>query len=138
MPEYLEETAIAAGYNVPLVDLDLITSLSADGVNFLPVQTIGKYVRGEKKFKASGAKAYSGFKAKTLASGLMTMAQFDYLVTTYEGPITLYSWLTGTTPVRFNAMLDMGDIDDYEPVNTIEHGWMLKDVLWSLSMIEVL
>lgn len=138
MPEYADVTSIGAGYNVALLDLDLISSIVGTDKAFLPVFTPGKYRRGEKRVRANGSPDRSGFKTKQLTSGLMTLAQFEYMIATYEGAVTLYGWLTTTTAVRFNAMLDMGDQADYETANTIEWGWCLRDVVWSLSNIEVL
>lgn len=138
MPEYDDIAAIGAGYNVALLDLDLITSLSVSSVPFLRVLSVGGYRRGNKRTKANGVPDRDGFKSTRLVSGFMTLAQFDYLLTTYEGAVTMYTWLGTTAPVRYNAVLDMGDVADYEAVNTTELGWGLQNVVWSLTRIEVL
>jgi len=138
MPEYPDIESIGAGYDVALVDLDIITSILGTDQLFLPVLTPAKHRRGEKRVRANGAPDRSGSASKQLTSGLMTLAQFQYLIDTYEGPVTLYSWLTTTTAVRYNAMLDMGDEADYTPVNSIKWGWCLKDVIWQLTMVKVL
>jgi hypothetical protein len=138
MPEYANIESIGAGYNVPLLDLDLITSIVGADKDFLPIRTPGKYARGEKKVMANGVPRRAGFASKQFTSGLMTLAQFEYLVANYEGQVTLYGWLTTTTPVRFNAVLDLGEQEDYDDENTIQWGWCLVDVIWNLTMIEVL
>lgn len=138
MPLYNDITAIGAGYDVALLDLDLISSIVGTDETFLPVRTPGKHRRGERHVMANGVPRRSGFQSKQYTSGLMTLAQFEYLVATYEGPITMYGWLTTTTDVRFNAILDLGDQADYTEVNTVEWGWCLQDVIWNLTRIQVL
>jgi hypothetical protein len=138
MPEYPDISAIGAGHNVALVDLDLITSILGTDQLFLPVRTPGKHRRGEKRVRANGIPDRSGFASKEFTSGLMTVAQFEYLIATYEGPVTLYSWLTTTTAVRYNAILDMGEQADYAEDNTVEWGWCLRDVVWKLTKIQVI
>lgn len=138
MSNYDDIVSIAAGYDVALVDLDLITSLSVGGVPFERVLTAGRYNRGEKRITASGMPVRSGYPSMTFVSSFMTLAQYDYLVTTYEGAITAYSWLGSTTPVRYNAVLDMGDVSGYDAVNSIRYGWGLRDVLWSLTRIRII
>lgn len=135
---YNDITAIGAGYDVPLIDLDLITSITGTDQLFLPVLSPGKHRRGEKFIMANGLPRRSGYQSKEYTSGLMTLAQFEYLVANYEGLVTLYGWLTTTSAVRFNAILDLGDQADYETVNTVEWGWVLKDVVWQLTKIQVL
>lgn len=138
MPEYEDITSLGAGYNVALVDLDLITSILGDDQNFLPVRTPGKHRRGERHVMANGVPRRAGFQSKQYTSGVMTLAQFEYLVANYEGPCTFYGWLTTTEPVRFNAILDLGEQADYTEQNTVEWGWVLTDVVWSLTRIQVL
>lgn len=137
MPLYPDITSIGAGFDVPLIDLDLITSLVGADQDFLPVRTPGKHRRGELFIMANGRPRRSGFQSKQYTSGLMTLDQFEYISATYVD-VTVYGWLTTTTPVRFNAYLDLGDQADYEPVNTVQWGWALKDVVWSLTKIQVL
>jgi hypothetical protein len=138
MPEYPDITAIGAGHNLDIGDLTLITALVEDDINSLPVLTPAKYRRGEKRVRANGAPDRSGNAIKRLTSGLMTLAQYEYVIDTFEGPVTIYSWLTLTTPILYNAYLDMGDQDDYEPVNTTRWGWCLKDVVWQLTKVQVI
>jgi hypothetical protein len=138
MPEYPDISAIGAGHNVPLIDLDLITSIVGTDQNFLPTREPGKYTRGEKRVMANGVPRRTGFASKQYTSGLMTLAQYEYLVTNFEGLITVYGWLTTTTPVRFNAILDLGEQADYEEQNTVKWGWCLVDVNWQFTKIEVL
>lgn len=138
MPEYADITSIAAGHNVALVDMDLITAIVGADQEFLPVRTPGKYRRGQLIIMANGAPDRAGFKSKLFKSGLMTLDQFEYICDTYEGPVTIYSWLNTTTPVRYNAYLNMGDQDDYAEENTIRWGWCLVDVIWTFTKIQVL
>jgi hypothetical protein len=137
MPFYDDITAIGAGFNVALLDLDLITALVGADESFLPVRSPGKHRRGELFIMANGRPRRSGSQSKQFTSGLMTLSQFEYISATYVD-VTVYAWLTTTTPVRFNAYLDLGDQADYEEVNTVDWGWCLKDVIWSLSKIQVL
>lgn len=138
MAEYPDITSIGTGHNLALEDLTLITAIVGSDQDFLPVRTPAKYRRGEKKTRANGAPDRAGHKSKQFTSGLMTLSQYEYIVSTYEGPVTIYSWLTTTTGVRYNAYLDMGDQADYDPVNTIKWGWCLQDVIWTLSKVQVL
>lgn len=135
---YPDIESIGAGHDLDIGDLTLITSIVEDDINFLPVLTPGKHRRGEKRIRANGAPDRSGFAVKKLTSGLLTLAQYQYLIDTFEGPVTVYSWLTTTTPVLYNAMLDMGDEDDYEPTRADRWGWCLQNVVWTLTNIKVI
>lgn len=134
MPELTTETKIAAGYG-NTGGLALITSLSASGIPFLEPRTIGLSSRGERRVKANGVGDYSGFKTIRWRSGLLWLAQYEYLITNYEGPVTLRSTFTGVTWSNFNGVLTLPSLNEVEVINETQYGWAIKEFDWVFTRV---
>lgn len=136
---YDDITAIATGHD-NTAGLTLVSSLTVEGIAMLPPLTFGGYRRGERRFKANGVPYYSGFKSKTFVS-FMTAAQYTYMRETYEGLVTVHSWLEDDqTEYDYNAVLWFEELADHDPVNVATQGigWSVPNVKWNLSRIEVI
>lgn len=138
MTLYDDIAKIAAGNN-NTAGLVLISSITNDGHNLLAPFTPANYTRGERRFKANGVPYVSGDKTKTLQS-FMTLNQYTYMRDTYEGLVTMHTWLENTTAYDYNAVLWFEEIGAYEPFNPGEagYGWAVLAVKWNLTKIVVL
>lgn len=137
MPELTTDTQIAVGNN-NAAGLALVTSLSASGIPFLEPQSISKQSRGELRIKANGAPDYSGYKRIEWVSGLLWLPQWAYLRANYEGLVTIKTPFEGTTWSTFNAVLTLGNIEDYELVNETQYGWAIRNFVWRFSRVEAI
>jgi hypothetical protein len=132
MPEYTIEAKIAAGHD-NVGSLALITALSASSIPFIEVRTRASYFRGQKRFKANGTTGFAGFNGKRWTSSLLWLPQWELLASTYQGAVTIHTWLGGVTYANYNALLDFDEEDAFEAVNTVEYGWALVDFVWKFT-----
>lgn len=132
MPEYTIEAKIAAGHD-NVGGLALITSLSASSIPFIEVSTPARYFRGQKRVKANGTTGFAGFNGKHWTSSLLWLPQWELLASTYQGPVTIRTWLGGVTYANYNALLDFDEQDTFEPANTARYGWALVDFVWKFT-----
>jgi hypothetical protein len=132
MPEYAIEAKIAVGAN-NVAGLALVTSLTASSIPFLEVSTPAGYARGEKRFKANGTTGFAGFNTKRWTSSLLWLPQWELLAATYQGPVTIRTWLSGVTYANYSALLDFDEQDQFDPVNTTAYGWALPDFTWRFT-----
>jgi len=132
MPEYTIEASIAAGAN-NVAGLALVTSLTASSIPFLEVRTPGRYARGDKRYKANGTVGFAGFNVKQWTSSILWLPQWELLVSTYQGPVTIRTWLSGVSYANYSALLDFDELDQFEPINNIEYGWAVADFVWRFT-----
>lgn len=137
MPLLTIDTQIAQG-NDNAAGLTLVTSLSASSISFLEPLTIFKPSRGQVRIKADGTSGYAGYRSLQWKSGLLWLAQFEYLRANYEGPVTIKSTFEGVTWANYNAVLTLGNIEEYELVNETQYGWAIVDFIWRFTRVEAL
>lgn len=134
---YLFDAQIAPGHN-NVAGLTLLTSLAADSVPFIEVYTVGDYSRGEKKVKASGRPAFSGFNSKQWTSGLLWLPQWNLLANSYQGDVTVRTWTSGTSYANYNAILDFDEQIDLDFVHETEYGHAARDFVWRFTNLTLI
>ena len=104
--------AIGAGWNVPLISLTLLTSITPPG-DSMPLagpEVVPHYDPGLIKITGSGFVKTVGFQKVDWIEGILTYLGWPYLSATYcnnglSGPVTVYTNLGSPTYVRVNAIL---------------------------------
>jgi hypothetical protein len=106
--------AWAAGYNVALNSLIVITSVTASGDNkpFPPPVCRGNYNPGQLKTRTDSLDFYGGFNVTSFDWAALTWNQYAYIYTTilsgnYSGPVTLLLRVGFDAYVRQNAVLHL-------------------------------
>lgn len=132
MTLYTIEAKIAVGAN-NVAGLALVTSLTAGSIPFEEVQTPARYSRGEKRMKANGRADYTGFSAKQWTSSLLWLPQWELLASTYQRDVTIRTWLGGVTYANYSALLDFDELDEFEPIPTVEYGWAIPNFTWRFT-----
>lgn len=130
--QYTIEAKIAAGHD-NVGSLALVTSLSAGGIPFIEVSTPAGYFRGQKRVKANGTTGFAGYNGKRWTSGLLWLPQWELLASTYQGPVTIRTWLGGVTYANYNALLDFDEQDQFQVRNTTKYGHALVDFVWKFT-----
>lgn len=83
MPEiYQSSIQIAVGNN-NTAGLVAWESLTADGINFLPVRQYATYDIGETRTRLNGRPYFAGVSRTQFLASAITLAQYKYLKTTY-------------------------------------------------------
>ncbi len=137
---------IAAGNN-NVGGLTLITSLAdTNGAPFVMPRGKASRTRGERRFKLNHVISRVGKNGYTLLSGIMTIDQYQTLISTYEGLVTVRISLSSTTFSNFNAACWFDDENtlEYIPhVNSVTRragftGPCYQNVSWHLTSLEAL
>jgi len=139
MPEITFEAKIAVGNN-NAGGLTLITSLTASSIPFIQVAELSTnaYSRGTVKTATSGVDYYAWYKSKTWGSSLLWLPQYEYLISTYEGLVTIRTRLSGNTYANYNAVLSCGNLDEYELVHESKYGMAIVNFQWKFTRIEAI
>jgi hypothetical protein len=136
---------IAAGNN-NAAGLTLITDITdGDGVAFVMPRGLPHRIRGDKRFRLDGTVGRVGQDSTRFVSSVMTLAQYKYVLDTYEGLVTVKIALSQTTFANYNASLWMPDEDELEYVylvgSSAGNGYTgpgYKDVAWNLNTLVAL
>jgi len=128
-----------------------ITALTdANGVAFLEPQGLPRQSRGLRVFAANGTVSRIGKSRVVLTSNLL-LAQWEYLVATYEedatykGLVTARLALSGSTFANYNAILSLQDFEAMDSVvfaadgNTPDfYGPGFRNAEWTFTIEEAL
>lgn len=147
----IPDNQIAAGNN-NAGGLTLVTSIQdSDSVNFMQVQSLPFRKRGERRYNLDGTVSFIGTESVEWLSSAMTVAQYDYILDTYEGLVTIrHPNRTVTSGVyvfaNYNAVLTMPDEVDMEFVRNLRRynlatnfsGPGYLNVVWSFKKVEAI
>jgi len=133
------DAKIAAGYD-NVAGLTLITSLSADSIPFVECLELpdSSYVRGQTRVSTTGRVRHAGFPSKLWVSSILYLPQWEYLVSTYEGEVTIRTRLTGNTYANYNAVLDVQDWGVGGMAILSANGNAMKDFNWLFTRIRAI
>jgi hypothetical protein len=108
------DNQIAANHNnaAGLQRWDAVTD--ANGVKFLMPKNWPYRSRGQRRFRLNGTTGFLGLDATRLLFGAMTLSQYAYILSTYEGLVTVRIPFTSTSYTNYNAVLTMPDENDLE------------------------
>lgn len=100
---------MAAGHD-NTAGLELVNILTdANGVRFVMPRGLPFRSRGERRYRTDGSIARVGFDQVQWHFSAMTLAQYAYMIATYEGLVTIHHPLTSTVFANFNASLWLPD-----------------------------
>jgi hypothetical protein len=107
---------LAAGHN-NAGGLIPITSIT-DGTNALVEPLVlPHYLRGVPRVRCDGRRSFAGQASTAFLFSMLTVPQWHYLRTTYEGLVTVRLTLNqGLTFANYNAVLQLPEINDLEYV----------------------
>lgn len=109
MASITPDTQIAAGHG-NAGGLALISSLSdGNGVFFVMPRAIPGQRRGARRKQLNGPTTFIGKNSVVMTSKPMTILQYQVVLDTYEGLITIRLALDGVTYANYNASLVMPD-----------------------------
>lgn len=145
MPLISNDNQIASGHNQAGALQRFEDIADANGVYFVMPRAID-YVRGARRFRTDGTSARVGYDSIRWRWSVMTKAQYNTMVTTYEGLVTVRLALTTTTYANYNASLWMIDPAEFEyipqlPRIGLQHtniGPGYRDVIANLVKLEAL
>lgn len=133
------EGKIAVG-NDNAAGLTLITSLTASSIPFVQTMELNtrSYVRGEPRTSTSGLNRHAGYPSKEWLSSVLWLAQWEYLVTTYEGAVTFRTRLTGASYANYNAVLRVGDWGENGVIMESKYGSAMIDFKWMFTRVRAI
>lgn len=131
------DAKIAAGHG-NASGLTLITALTVSSIPFQEVQTVPRYSRGLARVTSTGLVRRAGYTSLEWKSSILWLPQFGYLVTTYEGAVTIRTRLGNNTYANYNAYLDCGDLSEYEPDIVEPYGNCVRDFIWKFTRVEAI
>ena len=145
MASFTPTTQIASGHD-NAGGLTLITSLTdSNSVPFVMPRALPNHTRGQRRVGVDGAITRIGKPSFTMVSSVMTILQYQYVLTNLEGLITIRLPVTGVTYANYNATLWMPDESEltyvyltgssYAPNFT---GPGYRDVVWNVIRMEAL
>ena len=113
MPLITTDYKLAVGHN-NAAGLTAITSIT-DGTLALtePLQ-LPFYTRGLRRNRTDGRISYAGMPSTVLVFSYLTISQWAYLRTTYEGLVTARLALASTTFANYNGVLVLPDPSELE------------------------
>jgi hypothetical protein len=125
---------IGAGYDVPLDELQAITSLPGSGEKFAEPRAIPLYSSGQKRFTLARGIYTGGFASVIWRFGILYYVQWAYLSSTYcggglSGEVTINTTLNSTSFSRQNAIMQLKDPIDMQA----EYWYKGADALFSLT-----
>jgi hypothetical protein len=109
MASITPDTQIAAGNN-NAAGLALINTLTdGNGIKFVMPRALPGQRRGARRKQLNGATTFIGKNSVVMISSVMTVLQYQAVLDTYEGLITIRLALDGITYANYNASLVMPD-----------------------------
>ncbi len=140
MVSIIPDTQIAAG-NDNAGGLALISSLSdSNGIYFVMPRALPGQRRGVRRKQLNGPTTFIGKNSVVMRSAVMTVLQYQLLLDTYEGLVTIRLALDGITYVNYNAVLSMPDEADLTYIPNIvrisnqgDCGPGYSDVDWTVT-----
>jgi hypothetical protein len=129
--EIANEISIAAGHN-NAAGFVVVSNLTTSGIAFVAPKTLPRSNRGERKVATSGISRFSGKRYHRWQSSILWIPQYPYLVTTYEGAVTIRTLFDSLTYANYNAYLYCGELNDYagKEVNESLYGLAVPDFIW--------
>ena len=131
------DAKIATGLN-NVAGLQLLTDLSVSSIPFIEVRTMANVNRGLPRTMTSGIVKRSGYANTRWISGLLWLVQFEHLLTTYEGEVTIRTTFNGITYANYNAVLDCGNLSDYTLIYDAKYGQAVQDFVWNFTRLELI
>jgi len=138
MTQVVTFNAQIAANNDNAAGLTLVTLLTADSIPFQEVQTVPFARRGAPRIATTGVVRRAGYQSAQWKSSVLWLPQWEYLVENYEGEVTIKTRLFGNTYTDYNAILDCGDLADYEPAIVEPYGNAVLDFIWKFTRVEEL
>lgn len=129
---------IAAGRN-NAAGLTLITNLvDADSTPFQGIQTVPFAQRGFPRVLSTGITRRAGHTSTQWKSSVLWLPQWEYLVATYEGAVTIKTRLYGNTYANYNAYLNCGELASFQAAIVEPYGNAILDFVWTFTRVEAL
>lgn len=117
-----QQDAIGVGWDVPLVSLTLLTSISVNGRKLFGPAVIAHYDPGIIKIQGDGQVKTLGYKSVKWTFGVLLYDQWAYLSSTYcsgglSGKVTVLTNLGTATYTRLNAIMILPVPDKMQATN---------------------
>lgn len=135
---------IAAGNNNAGSLVAITSIVDANSVLFVEPLGIPQQLRGQRVTRSNGTTAHLGFSRAVWTSNLL-IAQWEKVVSTYEGLVTVRLALSGTAFANYNAVLVMQDFEEMDYVsfaadgtNANFYGAGFRGALWTFTRLEAL
>lgn len=135
------QESIAANYD-NVMALALVTALSANDVSFVEVVSLAGFRRGQLVVPpGTGVHKFAGFEGTSWVSSFLTLKQWKYLKSNYEGEVTIRTLLDDDdTYYNCNAVLYIGELVEYRDriFRDGQRGKGIQNFEWRFSRLVII